>query len=426
MRERRLIILFLFIGLSISSFAQNNSDTRSANRRIADSLYCVYHNKSLKKDTPPTPISEKETTKDIKTKKLSKQNPIINKLANTNKPIITNKVPANKENNTIVSNINIDSTNNKHGDQEEDEKEKAVYLEYKDAPCKTLYNNTWCTNKVKMPSFRFGEFPDEFKITLVDNKKNRGFHFPCDKGVKSSPYGWRWERPHGGVDFAINIGEPIYAVFDGVVRVAQVNGGYGNMILIRHYNNLETLYGHLSKIKVKVGQVVKAGDIIGYSGNTGFSTGPHLHFECRCLYQTFDPEWILDVKHKSLKTERINIEKTFFGIERAEKQINKKTPITSLAKVNKTFQGKPYYPFKDKYASKFNTSSLGKGGNQPIVKKRVEINNEDKSTWRYWTVKPGDTITKIADKFNITPGQIIEMNGMKTEELKPNTKIRVR
>lgn len=421
MKERRLIILlFLFISLSITSFAQNNTDSRSANRRIADSLYNVYHNKSIKKDIHPTCDSEKETTKAVKAKTRTKQNPTINKQA------ITNKISINKEDNTNISKIIIDSSSNKHADQEEDEKEKAVYLEYKEAPCKTLYNNTWCTNKVKMPSFRFGEFPDEFKITLVDNKKSRGFHFPCDKGVKSSPYGWRWERPHGGVDFAINIGEPIYAVFDGVVRVAQVNGGYGNMILIRHYNNLETLYGHLSKIKVKAGQIVKAGDIIGYSGNTGFSTGPHLHFECRCLYQTFDPEWILDVKHKSLKTERINIEKTFFGIERAEKQINKKAPITSLAKVNKTFEGKPYYPFKDKYASKFNTNSLGKGGNQPIAKKLVEINNEDKTTWRYWTVKPGDTITKIADKFNITPRQIIEMNGIKNEELKTNTKIRVR
>jgi hypothetical protein len=175
------------------------------------------------------------------------------------------------------------------------------------APCKTLYNNTWCTNKVKMPSFKFGEFPDEFKIKLVDEKKNQNFHFPCKKGVKSSSYGWRWERPHGGIDFAINIGEPIYAVFDGVIRVAQVNGGYGKMILIRHYNNLETLYGHLDRIMVKVGQEVKAGDIIGYSGNTGFSTGPHLHFESRCLYQTFDPEWILDVEKRELRTKKIKM-----------------------------------------------------------------------------------------------------------------------
>ena len=388
MKKNCLIILFsLAIGLSMSSFAQNNKqlDTRSANRRLADSLYAVYNK--------PKTIAKTETTKSIPT-------------------IIHNK-------------ISIDSSNFKHPEQEEDE--KAVYLEYKEAPCKTLYNNTWCTNKVKMPSFRFGEFPDEFKIRLIDPKKNQGFHFPCgDKGVKSSPYGWRWERPHGGIDFAINIGEPIYAVFDGVVRVAQVNGGYGNMILIRHYNNLETLYGHLSKIKVKVGQIVKAGDIIGYSGNTGFSTGPHLHFECRCLYQTFDPEWILDVKHKTLRTDRINIEKTFFGIERAEKQLSKRKPITNLAKVNKTFEGKPYYSFKDKYAPKSNTILLAKGGNQPIVRKPVEINNDDKTTWRYWTVRPGDTITKLADKFNITPRQIIEMNGLTAEDLKPKTKIRVR
>jgi murein DD-endopeptidase MepM/ murein hydrolase activator NlpD len=196
------------------------------------------------------------------------------------------------------------------------------------------------------------------------------------------------------------------------------------MILVRHYNNLETLYAHLSKMTVKVGQQVKAGDIIGYSGNTGFSTGPHLHFECRCLYQTFDPEWILDVKNKTLRTRQINIEKTFFGIERAEKQLNKKKNITQLVKVHKTFEGKPYYSFKAKYANQSDNRLLAKGGNEPI--NYFEINNDDKSTWRYWKVKQGDTIVKLANKFKITPRQIIEMNGLTSEELSPNTKIRVR
>ena len=331
-------------------------------------------------------------------------------------------IRTNNNNTSILA--TVDSTKRnlfQSADQENEEKERIIVN--KNAPCKTLYNNTWCTNKVKMPSFNFGEFPDEFKIKLIDERKDQSFHFPCDKGVKSSPYGWRWERPHGGIDFALSVGEPIYSVFDGVVRVAQVNGGYGNMILVRHYNNLETLYAHLSKMIVKVGQEVKAGDIIGYSGNTGFSTGPHLHFECRCLYQTFDPEWILDIKNRTLRTKHINIEKTFFGIERAEKQINKKKPVTHLVKINKTFDGKPYYSFKDKYASKSNNILLAKGGNQPL---NYEINNEDKTTWRYWKVRPGDSIVKLANRFKVTPRQIIEMNGLTNEKLTPNTKIRVR
>ncbi|HHT02900.1 MAG TPA: peptidoglycan DD-metalloendopeptidase family protein [Bacteroidales bacterium] len=384
MKKRLVIFCTLLISLSMFSYAQNDKevDLRSPNRRIADSLYALHNSKASSESS----------------------------------------IRTNNNNTSILA--TVDSTKRnlfQSADQENEEKERIIVN--KNAPCKTLYNNTWCTNKVKMPSFNFGEFPDEFKIKLIDERKDQSFHFPCDKGVKSSPYGWRWERPHGGIDFALSVGEPIYSVFDGVVRVAQVNGGYGNMILVRHYNNLETLYAHLSKMIVKVGQEVKAGDIIGYSGNTGFSTGPHLHFECRCLYQTFDPEWILDIKNRTLRTKHINIEKTFFGIERAEKQINKKKPVTHLVKINKTFDGKPYYSFKDKYASKSNNILLAKGGNQPL---NYEINNEDKTTWRYWKVRPGDSIVKLANRFKVTPRQIIEMNGLTNEKLTPNTKIRVR
>ncbi len=392
MKKHIILLTFLFLILSMFSFAQkdNNVDLRSPNRRFADSMYAV-HNRP-KSEPAVTP----KDTNSSRTRIVRKSN--------------QNTIQASSSESLLVL---------------EENQEKEIISENHLAPCKTLYNNTWCTNKVKMPSFNFGEFPDEFKIKLVDERKGQYFHFPCKKGVKSSSYGWRWERPHGGVDFALNIGEPIYAVFDGVVRVAQVNGGYGKMVLIRHYNNLETLYGHLDKILVKVGQEVKAGDIIGHSGNTGFSTGPHLHFECRCLYQTFDPEWILNIDNRNLKTKKINIEKTFFGIERAEKQLNKKMPKSDLVKVHKTFEGKPYYSFKEKYSKKTDTRNLAKGGDQPI-QKPIEIDNEDKSKWRYWKVRKGDTLIKIANRFNISPSQIIEMNKLKSETLTPNTRIRVR
>lgn len=370
----RILVLFIILLLNLSFKAQsqdNNTDTRSENRRFADSLYDALNKKKI----------EKVSIKSSSTK--------------------------------YISNL----------DQEENQ-DKAEFLEIKNTICPTLYNNTWCTNKVKMPGFRFGEFPDELVIKLIDRKNKRGFHFPCN-GQVSSSYGWRWNRPHGGIDFALKIGEPIYAVFDGVVRVAQVNGGYGKMILIRHYNNLETLYGHLDKINVKVGQEVKAGDIIGLSGNTGFSTGPHLHFETRFLYQTFDPEWILNIENKGLKAEIVRIEKTYFGIERAEKQ-RIYNNHNNLTRVNKTFEDKPYIPFKQK-SIVVNTNLLAQGGDQPLDENGLYIiNNDDKSTWRYVYVKKGDSLTKIAQKYRVTPKQIIEMNSLKNEELIVNSKLRVR
>ena len=93
-------------------------------------------------------------------------------------------------------------------------------------------------------------------------------------------------------------------------------GGYGNCVVIRHPNGLETLYGHLSKIVVKHGQQVVAGDVVGLGGSTGNSTGPHLHFECRFLYQTFDPEWILDFDNHRIRTRRLHLDKSYFGIRK--------------------------------------------------------------------------------------------------------------
>ena len=163
---------------------------------------------------------------------------------------------------------------------------------------------------------RVDMLPDEINLLLI--RDSADFCFPV-KGVKSSPYGWRWHRGHHGVDIALRTGEPIHAAFGGTVRIASRMGGYGNCVVVRHTNGLETLYGHLSKINVHANQQVDAGDIIGLGGNTGNSTGPHLHFECRFLYQTFDPEWILDFKSHGLRTRRLHLDKSYFGIRQPRK-----------------------------------------------------------------------------------------------------------
>lgn len=153
--------------------------------------------------------------------------------------------------------------------------------------------------------------PDEINLLLVHDTSD--FCFPV-RNRKTSNYGWRWNRGHHGVDIGLRTGEPVHAVFSGTVRVACRMGGYGNCVVLRHPNGLETLYGHLSKINVSPMQEVAAGDVIGLGGSTGNSTGPHLHFECRFLYQTFDPEWILDFETYSLRTRRLHLDKSYFGI----------------------------------------------------------------------------------------------------------------
>lgn len=176
-----------------------------------------------------------------------------------------------------------------------------------------FYNDNMAGNLVRVRPLPLDSLPDEINIRLV--KDSSDFCFPF-KNIITSPYGWRnlFNRPHRGVDILLRTGDPIHACFPGVVRIARHMGGYGNVVVLRHENGLETVYGHMSKILVKPMQIVKAGDIIGLGGSTGRSTGPHLHFEVRFQYEPFDPEWILDFKTFSLRTRRLHLDKTYFGI----------------------------------------------------------------------------------------------------------------
>lgn len=105
---------------------------------------------------------------------------------------------------------------------------------------------------------------------------------------------------HTGMDLAGRSRDPIYAVFDGVVRVSKRSDSYGNVIVVRHYNGLETVYSHNTKNMVKVGEEVKAGQQIAVSGRTGRASGDHLHFEVRVNGQHFNPELIFDFKNQRL------------------------------------------------------------------------------------------------------------------------------
>lgn len=135
------------------------------------------------------------------------------------------------------------------------------------------------------------EMPKEYKIDL------RHFCMPTPSRLITSNYGYRrtFGRMHKGLDIKVYIGDTIRAAFSGKVRiVAYERGGYGKYIVIRHPNGLETIYGHLSKQIVKEDQVVQAGEPIGLGGNTGRSTGSHLHFETRFLGQAINPAEMFD------------------------------------------------------------------------------------------------------------------------------------
>ena len=151
------------------------------------------------------------------------------------------------------------------------------------------------------------DFYQFFKTTFIDfgslregeNVKEFSFsdklYSPLKRRLEvTSVYGMRNGRKHFGVDFRVNIGDTVCSIFCGKVRVAKYDEAYGYVVVVRHYNMSETVYAHLDKILVVIDQEVKAGQIVGLGGNTGRSTGPHLHFELR--YKGFPINPIADRK----------------------------------------------------------------------------------------------------------------------------------
>ncbi len=124
--------------------------------------------------------------------------------------------------------------------------------------------------------------------STVQHVSGAGLIWPVSAPI-TSPFGWRWGRMHEGLDLGAAYGSPIAAAAAGVVIYAGWEGGYGNLVVIDHGGGLATAYGHQSRIAVSLGQSVAQGQVIGYVGSTGHSTGPHLHFEVRVDGQAVDP-----------------------------------------------------------------------------------------------------------------------------------------
>lgn len=137
--------------------------------------------------------------------------------------------------------------------------------------------------------------PDSFRIDMT------GFCMPTSNTKITSKFGPRRRRMHNGLDVKVYIGDTIRAAFSGKVRMVKYERrGYGQYVVIRHENGLETVYGHLSKQLVKEDQYVEAGEVIGLGGNTGRSTGSHLHFETRFLGQAINPALLFDFEKQDI------------------------------------------------------------------------------------------------------------------------------
>ncbi|MBQ2068186.1 MAG: peptidoglycan DD-metalloendopeptidase family protein [Paludibacteraceae bacterium] len=230
-------------------------------------------------------------------------------------------------------------------------------------PADSAYNFIWTDARVNPYGNLFDQLKDDIRIPMA------GFRLP-HPGYVTSPYGMRRYRMHKGTDIKVQIGDSIRSAWDGQIRIVGWDPqGYGYYVVVRHDNGLETIYGHLSSPLVDEYQRIYAGEVLGLGGNTGRSTGSHLHWEIRYLGEAMNPASFVDFSTGQLK----NKEEYVIGI------------------------------------------------------KAMKQKKAEQAAMKYHKVKQGDTLSGIAKKYGTTVKKLCQLNGIKeTKILQIGMKLRVR
>ena len=235
-----------------------------------------------------------------------------------------------------------------------------------------MYDELFLENELSAGEvFDPSKMTDSIPVFMVSPWSNC-FTFPLEASVVNSDFGWRRSRFHSGIDLDLEVGDDVFSSFDGIVKKSDYVSGYGNLVVVKHFNGLETYYAHLSKILVAEGDTVEAGEKIALGGNTGRSTGPHLHYEIRYRGAAINPKYLVDFKNQVLTSEVFYLKREHFK------------PTTENG-----------------------TTTVG--------------------TKKYYTVKKGDTLSKIAARNNTTVSKICKLNGISAKKvLRPGMRLRVK
>ncbi len=242
-----------------------------------------------------------------------------------------------------------------------------------------------------------GILPDEYRIDL------RGFHMPTTSRVVTSNFGARWGRQHKGLDIKVYIGDTICAAFSGKVRIVRYEPrGYGNYVVIRHDNGLETVYGHMSKHLVRENQEVRAGQPIGLGGNTGRSTGSHLHFETRLCGVALNPALMFDFKNQDVVNDAYIYRKSSYDRESAQ--------ATRLRGVGGTATASAEPRTRMEVASVTSTRQNAVSSNTRFHKVTKGETLYSISRKRGISVDKLCKLNHIGKNFRLTPGQVLKYN----------------
>lgn len=245
----------------------------------------------------------------------------------------------------------------------------------------SIFKSDW-QNTVTF-SYPSANYSPKGTIQVIDSM--HGYAFPVEEKTISG-FGSRHSSYHKGIDILLHVGDNVVAAFEGKVRYAQWNsGGYGNLVIIRHANGLETYYAHLSNIKVKPNQIVRAGELIGLGGSTGLSKSPHLHFEVRYNHVAFDPQHIFDTENNCLVAETINLEDV---IKRGKGTVASNATLTA-------------------------SNEDHDDHDHDHVETQERAHNNTASNGTFYSVKSGDSLSKIAQKYRTSVSRLCQLNRLK-------------
>ena len=248
------------------------------------------------------------------------------------------------------------------------------------------YYSIWDTHRVNPYRVDGRSYRDSLKLHLIDPPRQRYARMPLASTPVTSGFAFRGYRWHYGMDLDLETGDSVRSAYDGVVRIsAWDGGGYGNYLLVRHYNGLETVYGHLSKALVPVGTFVKAGQLIGYGGSTGRSTGSHLHFEVRYQGNPINPALMYDFPDYKLRKDNFTITSRLF---------NYYSRAVGRSRSGRRSSGRPGRPSRARQ----------------VVSHKV---------------RAGDTLSEVAERYGVRVSALKKLNpGTKT--LQPGRKLRIK